>query len=230
MNRNNPRVSLRLTQVALVVALVFALTGGALAAGHYLITSTKQISPKVLRSLRGARGARGARGTAGATGAKGAAGSNGTNGTNGTNGQAPAIMVTNSLGLVMSDVSDTAFHSIATLTIPAAGSYTATAKVRAFAFGGSGIGRSLCALTGHTTAGGTDDVDTTDASLDNAGSVSVAVATIPLQVTHVFSGPGTINLSCQQNGLTGGGALLSWSQANIIATQVTSVTSVAVTS
>jgi hypothetical protein len=231
MDRSHRRVSLRLTQAALVIALVFAVTGGALAATHYLITSTKQFSPNVLKSLRGARGRRGTRGARGARGAAGRNGTNGTNGTNGINGQAPAIAVTDPAGFSLGSASDTTFHSIATLTIPAAGSYTATAKVGARAFGGSGVAQSLCTLTAHTTAGGTDDVDTADASLDNSGtSVEIAVETISLQVTHVFSGPGTINLSCQQNGLTTGGAFLEWNNASVIATQVTSVTSTAVTS
>jgi hypothetical protein len=91
--------------VALTVALVFAMSGGAFAAGKFLITSTKQISPKVLKSLQGKAGAAGASGPAGAagaagpqgpagpagskgdTGAQGLPGTPGTNGTNGTNGK-----------------------------------------------------------------------------------------------------------------------------------------------
>ncbi len=86
------------------LALVFAMTGGAYAASKVLITSTKQISPKVLKSLKGANGKAGANGVngtngapgaagpqgpggaAGAKGETGAAGAPGTNGTNGTNG------------------------------------------------------------------------------------------------------------------------------------------------
>ncbi len=64
------------------IALVFAMTGGAFAA-KYLITSTNQIKPSVLKKLKGAAGPAGA---AGAQGAQGAAGANGTNGTNGTDG------------------------------------------------------------------------------------------------------------------------------------------------
>jgi hypothetical protein len=96
-------------------ALVLAMSGGAYAAGKYLITSTKQISPKVLKSLQGktgkagipgaqgpagapgtgtpgaqgpagAAGPKGDTGAAGATGAPGAPGTNGKNGTNGKEG------------------------------------------------------------------------------------------------------------------------------------------------
>ena len=59
--------------VAATLALVFAMSGGALAASHYLITSTSQISPKVLKELKkagasGATGPRAPQGPAGATG------------------------------------------------------------------------------------------------------------------------------------------------------------------
>ncbi len=105
----------RLTPATVIatIALVLAMSGGAYAAGKYLITSTKQISPKVLKSLQGRAGARGAtglqgpagapgagspgpqgsagaagpKGDTGATGATGAPGAPGTNGKNGTNGK-----------------------------------------------------------------------------------------------------------------------------------------------
>jgi hypothetical protein len=66
------------------LALVFAMTGGAYAAKKYLITSTKQISPSVLKSLQGKAG------PAGANGAQGAAGSAGPQGPQGPQGAAGA--------------------------------------------------------------------------------------------------------------------------------------------
>ena len=60
--------------VVAVVVFVFALSGGALAAGRYVVSSTKQISPKVLKALRGDAGPAGKAGAAGATGVAGAAG------------------------------------------------------------------------------------------------------------------------------------------------------------
>jgi Collagen triple helix repeat (20 copies) len=78
--------------VAATLALVFSMTGGAIAANHYLINSTKQINPKVLKKLRGNRGAKGATGGKGATGATGAAGVNGSTGKAGETG-APGTAV-----------------------------------------------------------------------------------------------------------------------------------------
>src|ERR1700684_3983135 len=57
--------------VTATLALLFAMTGGAYAAKAYLITSTKQIKPSVLKSLQGKAGAKGAHGAPGATGPAG---------------------------------------------------------------------------------------------------------------------------------------------------------------
>jgi hypothetical protein len=67
-------------------ALLFAMTGGAYAAKKYLITSTKQISPSVLKVLRGKGGPPGAAGPAGAAGA-GTAGPAGAQGPGGAKGE-----------------------------------------------------------------------------------------------------------------------------------------------
>lgn len=74
--------------VVATLALVFAMTGSAVAATHYLITSSKQISPKVLKELKapGKTGARGSTGGPGAQGPQGVQGSQGVTGTKGTDG------------------------------------------------------------------------------------------------------------------------------------------------
>jgi hypothetical protein len=71
--------------VAMTLALVFAMTGGAYAAKKYLITSTKQISPKVLAQLKSSKDA-GPAGPQGPQGEKGAPGTNGVNGKDGAQG------------------------------------------------------------------------------------------------------------------------------------------------
>jgi hypothetical protein len=57
--------------IVATLALVFAMSGGALAASKYLITSTKQISPKVIKKLKGKAGPSGKEGPAGKEGQKG---------------------------------------------------------------------------------------------------------------------------------------------------------------
>jgi hypothetical protein len=78
------------SDVVATLALVFAMSGGALAASKFLITSTKQIKPSVLASLKGKAGANGAAGAQGPTGPAGPAGGvgpQGPAGTPGTNGE-----------------------------------------------------------------------------------------------------------------------------------------------
>jgi Collagen triple helix repeat (20 copies) len=86
------RRRLTYANVAATLALVFAMSGGALAASHYLITSTKQIKPSVLKELKGKAGARGP------TGATGPAGTTGPTGLSGATGPAGAIGATGPAG------------------------------------------------------------------------------------------------------------------------------------
>ncbi len=71
------RKRLSYANVAATLALVFSMTGGAMAANHYLISSTKQIKPSILKKLKGNRGAKGPQGAQGAQGAQGGAGPQG---------------------------------------------------------------------------------------------------------------------------------------------------------
>ncbi|HEU0249619.1 MAG TPA: hypothetical protein VFR48_02740 [Solirubrobacteraceae bacterium] len=70
--------------VVATLALVFAMTGSAVAAHHYLITSTKQISPKVISTLKGKAGKTGPIGPQGLPGKEGAVGKEGKEGTSAT--------------------------------------------------------------------------------------------------------------------------------------------------
>jgi hypothetical protein len=65
-----------LTVVAATVGVLFV-TGGALGATHYVISSMHQIKPSVRSQLRGNQGPRGFQGPAGLTGATGATGATG---------------------------------------------------------------------------------------------------------------------------------------------------------
>jgi hypothetical protein len=81
--------------VIAIIALVFAMAGGAYAAKGVIITKLSQIAPSVQKKLKGKtgpagptgpQGAQGPVGPQGPKGETGAPGKNGTNGTNGTNG------------------------------------------------------------------------------------------------------------------------------------------------
>jgi hypothetical protein len=86
---NYLRRHLSYANIVATFALVFAMSGTAIAAHHYLINSTKQINPSVLKALKGnagKAGAPGAPGSAGLTGAKGDAGPKGEGGPSGISG------------------------------------------------------------------------------------------------------------------------------------------------
>lgn len=69
-----------------IVALVFAMTGGALAAKGVIITKLSQIKPSVQKQLQGKEGKAGATGLQGSTGPAGPAGPKGDPGNNGAPG------------------------------------------------------------------------------------------------------------------------------------------------
>jgi hypothetical protein len=72
--------------VAMTLALVLAMTGGAYAAGKFVITSTKQISPKVVSALKGKAGPAGPAGSKGDPGPAGKEGAPGKEGSPGKEG------------------------------------------------------------------------------------------------------------------------------------------------
>jgi hypothetical protein len=75
------RARVSYANVVATLAILFSMTGAAVAAKHYLINSTSQISPKVLKAIQGRHG-----GTAGAAGAQGPAGPAGASGPQGVPG------------------------------------------------------------------------------------------------------------------------------------------------
>jgi hypothetical protein len=164
-------------------------------------------------------------------GRPGAAGPQGIQGEPGATGVGPALAVWNDDGTHLTAIDDTSWHSLATLRIPAAGMYTAVAKVESYVQSGSGIATSMCQLTARADAEtGSGDYDDSSASLQNTVGVSASSQTQAMEVTHSFGGPGTISLQCQQNGLGSGGAYLYWSDAKVIATRVSSLTNTKVSS
>lgn len=107
--------------VAATLALVFSMSGGALAASHYLIRSTKQISPKVLKELKGRTG------NTGATGKEGPAGKTGPEGKVGPEGPAGPSEAFGSTAKT-EGVAGIAADIIRKVTVPA-GDYTVSATV-----------------------------------------------------------------------------------------------------
>jgi hypothetical protein len=116
------RRHLNYANVIATLALVFAMSGGALAAKHYLINSTKQINPKVLKKLKGNTGKTGAAGPQGAPGAAGKEGSQGKEGPAGHDGQAIAYALMDKSG-TLQDVHNFSTH----YTQPSTGVYCLTA-------------------------------------------------------------------------------------------------------
>jgi hypothetical protein len=78
------RRSLSYANVAATLALVLSMSGGALAASHYIINSTRQINPRVLKKLKGPRGPEGPAGPQGPVALGGATGPGGPPGAPGT--------------------------------------------------------------------------------------------------------------------------------------------------
>lgn len=88
---NSIRRHLSYANVVATLALVFAMSGSALAAKRYLVNSTKQINPKVLKKLKGNTGKAGVPGPAGTPGANGSPGPEGHVGGTGPAGEAQAF-------------------------------------------------------------------------------------------------------------------------------------------
>jgi hypothetical protein len=136
-----------LPTVLSATALFFSLAGAGLAADRYIITSTSQIKPSVLRNLesRGSAGPKGERGPAGAQGATGAQGLEGSSGAAAASGPLPAGFSTTSPGVSLP--TDDSPVTVASLSLPA-GSFITNATVDLDVIGPEGPTWQLnCTLT-----------------------------------------------------------------------------------
>jgi hypothetical protein len=199
-----------------LLALFIAVGGTAVAAGHYLITSTAQIKPSVLKKLKGKSGATGPAGALGARGPAGSNGANGTNGTNGTNGKDGANGAT--LGLFDFNDGPTTLaavveeQTVATLANVPAGNYLLSGKL--VAEGGS------AALLIHCRLAAEGDFDESEGLLAKSGPEGGETQTLAFLAHHQFAKTGTVTLKCNTFGLSG----VKVSNLKISATLMQSVT------
>jgi hypothetical protein len=170
--------------VVACLALFVASTGTSIAAKHYLITSTKQIKPSVIKKLKGKRGPRGragAQGTAGATGAQGTAGTAGAQGASGV--VTTAVLSGGDQGFPASSATFIFVGDPATLTTTASQRLTGAAEVPMYST--SGLQSFSYDLCYQPSTGGTIHKFSSIASSSNANTyaeyrtIAAAASVVP---------------------------------------------------
>ncbi len=198
------RRHLSYANVAATLALVFSMSGAALAANHYLINSTKQINPKVLRKLKGNSGPKGATGATGTAGTAGAAGAKGAQGE-----QGPSHAWSNT---VVGDATELG----ASVTVPA-GNYVVSGTGRFGEFDQPESGIGYCELV----AGGSE-ISYSLGTVPNTGGKfgdPYGEATIPTEGTVTVSAPTPIGDFCEPS-LSSNHVVLHADSVTVVATQV----------
>jgi hypothetical protein len=183
-----------------LVALAVGVGGGTAFAAtkHYLITSTKQIKPSVLKSLKKA-GPRGAKGATGSQGAQGNAGTNGTNGTNGVNGAVAGYSGTGQVSMGTQTQ-----LTVLTKTLPA-GSYviSGSVAVQAQRPGATPSSTGASVQCGLTLSGSAAVFETFTSPWDGQAD-ETADGTISFATAGKLTSPGTVTISCtNDSGLAG---------------------------
>jgi len=176
--------------VTATLALVFSMSGGALAANHYLIGSAKQINPKVLKSLKGKTGKTGAAGAAGTAGAPGAKGLQGIPGEVGPRGPS------NGFQAFKDEVGNlaTSLKTVGTLAVPA-GSYLVSAKLWVDNKA-TEREKATCTLTNDENG----DSDNSEVVLETIGATSFrGRGVIALQAATTLAAAGHFLVNCSGN-------------------------------
>jgi collagen triple helix repeat protein len=180
--------------VAATLALVFAMSGGAWAASHYLINSTRQINPKVLKKLKGntgkpgRTGATGKEGTAGKEGPQGLQGKEGPQGKEGVSGMIRWRTTVAAAGKSKAEPATVVLAKVGPFTVTGncyvettltdAATYISTSETGSYAQGYSGKGSEKPLTAGESlqiseeTAEGTTATHETDYLSPNDGSWS----------------------------------------------------------
>jgi hypothetical protein len=186
------------------MALFFALGGTAIAAHHYLITSTKQIKPSVLKKLKGNVGKTGATGKEGSQGKEGLPGKEGSQGKEGPfAGTLPSGKTTTGAWAIHGGTGDTTATTAISFPFPLASRPT----VHVVPGGGSppsGCSGSvehpgaspgnLCVFEGfqeHVTAGATQEYEPASGTNSESGFTGAALYAGPETPGDVFEEAGT---------------------------------------
>ena len=194
----SPRGRFNYATVTATLALVFAMSGGALAASHYVITSTKQLSPKVLKALKGNNGSRGATGKEGPPGKPGPQGKEGPQGKTGAPSDGYGISKPNPTGAAIPVGSS--YTTVASETVPA-GNYYAVEDVE---FNGTTGTYAFCYLVATPTSGtvtyvgggdilADDHTDGTSVSASASGLITTPAQTV-LRIQCASIGAGTASI------------------------------------
>jgi len=173
------------------LALLFAMSGGALAAKHYVLESTKEVNPKVLKKLRGVPGKAGPAGAAGAKGATGTAGAEGKQGplgprgVTGPTGPSEAFSTYHD-GAIELATFDPGYQSVAALRELPAGDYWITATLQA-------TNEFEVEILVQCKLAAEGDNDVRDFDIDSKTSET---ETGVMQVVNGFTGTGEATIEC----------------------------------
>jgi hypothetical protein len=179
------RKHLTYANVAATLALVFAMSGGALAAKHYLISSTKQINPKVLKKLKGRTGKTGAPGK---TGAAGAAGKEGPQGRQGVEGKAaPAQQTISSSAASVAFGPPKSAEAVSEVSLPA-GTYTLLAST---------VAQNNSAAPDDANCVFLDGGETFDEEAVKPGAKETAYIALPAVLLTVTAPSEQLHLACK---------------------------------
>jgi hypothetical protein len=175
--------------VAATLALVVAIGGGTAWAAthkrhhHYVITSTSQIRPKVLKKLHGAHG------TAGTNGAPGAGGSKGATGPTGPTGVAGIVTSSNTSASLSATLS-----AVVDATAPVSGKILVTGQVNAERTNPQGDSEVGCSIVDITSAPGTE-LGSVQATFPIEGTANSFVD-VPVQAQVSATAGDTIAIEC----------------------------------